>query len=62
MKTSNFDEVISYDKAIIQAAVLKGPLYDVNIKLVNQFILKNVDKNSNAYTNKILITRIIFTS
>mmetsp|Transcript_26809 Transcript_26809/g.40567 ORF Transcript_26809/g.40567 Transcript_26809/m.40567 type:complete len:162 (-) Transcript_26809:308-793(-) len=51
-----FDEDIPYDVAIIQAAALDGPEFQVDAQTVHTLILNNVHEDSDAYTyNKPLL-------
>ena len=46
---SHFDPNTSYDKAIIHAAALTGPKFDIDARSVHQMILYNVYEDSDAY-------------
>ena len=49
-ETSAYDDTIPYEEAVIQAASLAGPKFDIDKQTVHQLILLNVHEDSDAYT------------
>eukprot|EP00546_Thalassionema_frauenfeldii_P004541 CAMPEP_0178917842 /NCGR_PEP_ID=MMETSP0786-20121207/13484_1 /TAXON_ID=186022 /ORGANISM="Thalassionema frauenfeldii, Strain CCMP 1798" /LENGTH=274 /DNA_ID=CAMNT_0020591463 /DNA_START=123 /DNA_END=948 /DNA_ORIENTATION=+ len=47
---ANFDQILDYEDALIQALILEGPEFKVDARTVHQIILKNVHEDSDAYT------------